>query len=73
MKINRKLIIGIVLCFIGPVILQIIFFSSHIAQGRKIPHKAIPLEITAIAIVIAGAYVIYLGKKQQKEERENND
>ena len=67
MKINRTLIIGIILCFIGAIVLYVIIQNSIGKQPAGV--KSIP----GFAILAIGAYVISLGKKQQKEERENSE
>ena len=67
MKINQKLIIGILFVMAGTLI-----FDLSIIRHLKI-QEAKPNFIFGTILFIIGVYFIFKGKKQQKEERENSE
>jgi small neutral amino acid transporter SnatA (MarC family) len=66
MKINRKLILGLLLVMAGTLV-----FDLPILRHLKI-QQAKPNFIFGAILFIIGVYFVYQGKKQQKEERESD-
>ena len=66
MKINKTLILGMVVVMIGAAIVDFMIIQ-HVE--RK---KALPSELFGFAVIILGGIIITRGKKQQLRDRENN-
>ncbi len=67
MKINKKFIIGSVLVMAGAAIIDFVIIK-HLS--RK---DALPNELFGFAIIGLGVYFISKGKKQQRQERQNDN
>ena len=67
MKINKKLIFGILLAAIGAWVVDMPIIK-HVER-----QKALPGQLIGFVIIAWGAVMIYRGKKQQASDRERDN
>jgi len=63
MKYRRTILVGIIICILGAVCLDMIVYNT--IGNKPAGLKAVP----GFSLILLGAYIIFRGKIQQKEER----
>lgn len=67
MNYKRTLVLGLIIIMIGTAFMDI----PIITHMRR--ELALPKQLFGLALVLFGGYIVYQGKKQQKNEKENQD
>lgn len=64
---NKKLMLGIVFCIIGPIIMETNFTHQREVKNLR------PPQLLGFAVLALGAFLVYQGKKQQINDRKDSE